>query len=212
MKKIRIAYIAAFTLLVFAFLYTTTSRAAAYDIKEDTFIPTLVAAKTVIKAEKVMNGITDLSFNMYNGKEQQKVILQCDSTTETVNVFYYLKDTVGGKATGATGFAITVYGNGDKGYAQNGHAVVFDGLDPADNLRHGLDRLRDLNGLGFIVFEFYQIVDGQGRSPIAFSMMIPSTQIDTILKAIDSIEGSGGCNIPGGFTSVYSLKSLKDSI
>lgn len=210
MKKIRLVYAFAITLLAAVLLHTTSSRAASYDVKEDVVVPTLVSAKTTVKAEKVMNGITDIIFNMQNGAEKQKIILQCDSTTDSINVFYYMKDTLGSKATGATGMVITVYGTTDGGYVHNGQAVVFDGLDPADNLRSGLTQLRKLNGLGYVVFEFYEMVDGIGRSPIAYSMMIPSTQAETILKAIDSVEGSGGCSISGGFTSTYSLKSLKD--
>lgn len=211
MKKINLVWAAALTLLLVAILYTTGSFAASYDVKEDVAVPAVRADRVGVQADKVMNGITDITLTQSHAGDVQKFILQCDATTQTINVFYYLNDTLGGKAKGATNFRLTVYGNGDEGYKKGGDATVFDGQVTSDNLRKGLEKLKVLNGAGFISFEIVEAHDGIDN-PIAYSFLIPSSYGDRILQAVDGVQGSEGCNIPGGFVSMYSLKSLKDSI
>lgn len=208
MQNKTLVWIFAIIALVAALMAATSSKAASYDIKEVAAQQVVKAAKVTVSTDKVMNGITDITINAYNGKTSERFILQCDATTQSLNVFYYLKDTIGTKAKGATGFAITVYDNEDTVYTQGGKVEVFDGQDTKANLRKSLDRLLQLKGVGYVVFEFYEHVDGIGRSPVAYSLQIPSTEIPRIIQAIDSVQGSEGCNIDGGFTSVYSLKNL----
>lgn len=198
--------------MVLGFTMTHTAKAASYDIKEDVVQTGTIAAKVEVKAEKVMDGVTDIVINTYKGKEKQRILLQCDSTTQSITAFYYMKDVLGGKASGANGFAITVYDNDKQELRKGGEAEVFDGANTKQNLRKGLERLSVLKGTGYIVFQFHESINSIDREPTAFSMMIPSSYYKNIIDAVDSVEGSGGCNIDGGFTSTYSLKNLTDSI
>lgn len=211
MNNKALVWIFALAALAFAFFASTKADAASYDVKEVPAQVVTKAAKVSISTDKVMNGITDITINAFAGKTTERYILQCDATTQTLNVFYFLKDTTGGKAKGATGFAITVYDNDDQVYTQGGKVEVFDGQNTKVNLRKALDRLLQLKGVGYIVFEFYENVDGIGRSPVAYSLQISSKEVPHILQAIDAVQGSEGCNIDGGFTSVHSLKNLTDS-
>lgn len=211
MKKINLVWGAALALLVVALLYTTGAIAASYDVKADTKTPAVVAERVGISADKVMNGITDITISQSAKGEIQKLILQCDATTQSINLFYYMNDTLGTKAKGATNFRITVYGNGKDGYHKGGDATVFDGQATTDNLRKGLEKLRALEGGGYISFELVEAHDGLDN-PIAYTFLLPSSYGDVILQRVDSVQGSEGCDIDGGFVSTYSLKSLKDSI
>lgn len=192
----------------------TVSYAASYDIKETSPVKATWADTVAIRADKVMNGITDVSITMTSNKEDisQRIVLQCDSTTQTINVFYYLNDVLGGKAANATGFSINAYGSGDEGYKHGGDAVVFDGLNTKQNLRERLQTLKALDGKGFISFELYENKNGIDKNPVAHSFLIGSFYGEQILNAVESIQGSEGCNINGGFTAVYTLKNLNDQI
>lgn len=212
MKKINLVWAAALALLVITLLYTTNSFAASYDVKEDVgVVATERADRVGIQADKVMNGITDITITQSKDGNVQKFILQCDATTKTINLFYFLNDTLGNKAKGATNFRITVYGNGNDGYNKGGDATVFDGQVTTDNLRSGIKKLEALNGAGFINFEIVEAHDGLDN-PIAYSYLIPSSYGARILQAVDGVQGSEGCDIDGGFVGMYSLKSLRDSI
>ncbi|AEV89740.1 hypothetical protein OBP_303 [Pseudomonas phage OBP] len=212
MKKINLVWAAAAALLVIAFLYTTEGKAASYDVKENVAVVAAERADRVgIQADKVMNGITDVTITQSKDGNVQKFILQCDATTKSINMFYYLNDTLGTKAKSATNFRVTVYGNGDEGFIKGGDVTVFDGQLTTDNLRKGLEKLNALGGAGFINFEIVEAHDGIDN-PIAYSYLIPSSYGQRILQAVDGVQGSEGCDIDGGFVSMYSLKSLKDSI
>lgn len=166
-----------------------------------------------VRADKVMNGITDITVDMVNSETntQQRVMLQCDATTASLNVFYYMNNVLGEKAKGASNFRITVYGNGEDGFHPGGDAVLFDSAKAKNNLRDGLLLANKLQGKGYIGFEFYTVEKGK-EAAIAQSLLLPSTYAADILKAANTIQGSGGCDIDGGFTTVYPLKNLTDQI
>jgi hypothetical protein len=193
---------------------STFALAASYDIKETVVSKALVADRASVTAEKVSAGVTDIVITLAvaETKTVQRVILQCDATTQSLNVYYYLHDELGGKAKGATNFMLNVYDGPDSGYLHGGNISVFDGAAHKDNLRSSLERMKKLGGIGFISFEFYEQISGIGATPIAHSMLLPSSYVDKILAAIDSVPDSEGCNINGGFTTTYPLNNLSDSI
>lgn len=201
-------------LLIIATLIGNSAKAASYDIKPDTVHEALTADRASVKAEKVMDGITDVVITLAVSETTtvQRVILQCDATTQSLNVFYYMDDVLGGKAKGATNFMINVYDNASQGYLPGGNVSVFDGANHKQNLRSALETLNKLNGIGYISFEFYESNGGIDHNPVAHSMLLPSSYNKKILEAIDSVPGSEGCKIDGGFTTVSPLKNLSDSI
>lgn len=204
-----------FYVICLTLFWSGFSMGAAYDIKPDAVAttPALVADRASVTSEKVMDGITDVVLTLAHSptKTVQRVILQCDATQQTVTSFYYLKDTLGGKAKGATGFQVNVYNGPDQGYLHNGDVMVYDSQNAKDNLRNSFNRLKQLNGVGYISFEFFETHDDIDHTPIAHTMLLPSSYLPKILAAMDKYPESQGCNIPGGFVSVYELKSLKDA-
>jgi hypothetical protein len=188
--------------------------AASYDIKDDVKQTALVADKASVTADKVMDGIADITLTLQNTEKNvtQRVVLQCDTTQQTITSFYYLNDVLGGKAKGATGFLVTVYDGPDGGYKHNGDVKVFDSTKTKDNLRKSFDRLKKLNGVGFISFEYVETTGGIDQNPVAYSMLLPSGYLSKILEAMDKFPDVDGCRIDGGAVSVYPLKNLTDSI
>lgn len=207
MKPINFFYGAILAIIVILVLQFTNRAHGA------TIMPAPQADHAGVQADKVMNGITDITIDMVNSKTntKERVMLQCDATTQSLNIFYYMNDVLGGKAKSAKHFRIAVYGNGQDGYHPGGDGVIFDGSNEKDNLRAGLEKAKVLDGKGFLSFEFYKVKDGK-EQPVANSMLIPSYFAKQILEAADGIVGSEGCNINGGFTSVYPLKNLTDQI
>ncbi|QYN80087.1 putative exopolygalacturonase [Kosakonia phage Kc263] len=207
MKPINFLYAALVTIVIVVILQFTNKAEATTTMQAPR------ADHAGVQADKVMNGITDITVNMLNSKTNthERVLLQCDSTTQSLNVFYYMNDVLGGKAKGATQFRIAVYGNGEDGYHAGGDGTIFDGGNMNDNLRDKLQAMQILDGKGFLSFEFYTVKDGK-EIPVASSMLVPSYLAKQILQAVDNIAGSEGCNIDGGFTTVYPLKNLTDQI
>lgn len=175
--------------------------------------PALQADHVGIRADKVMNGVTDITLDLVNDQThtQERILLQCDATSQSLNVFYYLNDILGGKAKSATRFRINVYGNGRDGLFPKGDSTIFDGSDINSNLRKNLNAVKVLEGRGFISFEFFTVKEGQEMT-IAHSMLIPSYFAEQMLKSADTITYSEGCDINGGFTTVHPLKNLSDQI
>lgn len=173
----------------------------------------LRADRVGVRADKVMNGITDITIDMVNNETnlRERILLQCDATSQSLNVFYYLNDIMGGQAKSATRFRINVYGNGHDGFIPRGDTTVFDGGNINNNLRQNLNAIKVLEGKGFISFEFFKVADGEEMT-IAHSMLIPSYFAEQILKSADTITYSEGCDINGGFTTVRPLKNLTDQI
>lgn len=200
--------------IIFVVLVSNSSQAASYDVKETVINKALVADRASVEANKVMDGITDIAITLgvSETKTVQRVILQCDATSQSLNVFYFLNDALGNKATGATNFMVNVYDGPELGYLHGGNISVFDGAVSKDNLRKAFERLKQLGGVGYISFEFYEKLEDNKKSPIAHTMLLPSSYVDKIISAMDKVPGSEGCNIDGGFTTVYPLKNLSDSI
>lgn len=194
--------------------YATVVQAASYDVKEDVKQPALVADLASVSADKVMDGIADITLTLENKatNTKQRIMLQCDTTQQTITSFYYLDDTTGAKAKGATGFLVNVYDGPDAGYKHGGDVKVFDSTKSKDNLRNSFNRLKKLNGVGFISFEYFESNPQMGQLPIAHSMLLSSGYLDKILAAMDKYPDVQGCSINGGFVSVYPLKNLTDSI
>lgn len=188
--------------------------AASYDIKEDVKQPALVADLASVSADKVMSGIADITLTLKNSETNttQRIVLQCDTTQQTITSFYYLNDVLGGKAKGATGFQVNVYDGPDSGYKHNGDVKLFDSSKDKDNLRKSFDRMKKLNGVGFMSFEFFETTNDIDHNPVAHSMLLSSSYLNKILAAMDEFPDVDGCSINGGAVSVYPLKNLTDSI
>lgn len=191
-----------------------TVSAASYDIKSDVTHPATVADVVTVSADKVMNGISDITVTLENTQSntKQRIMLQCDVTQQTITAFYYLNDVLGGKAKGANGFQVNVYGDPAIGFKHNGEVKVFDSTKDKDNLRTSFDRLKKLNGVGFISFEFFETNGDIDHSTIAHSMLFSSGYLQEILKAMDAYPDVDGCSINAGAVSVYALKNLTDTI
>lgn len=187
---------------------------ASYDIKSDTVQPATVANAVIVSADKVMNGIADITVTLENTttNTKQRIMLQCDVTQQTITAFYYLNDVLGNKAKGANGFQINVYGDPAIGFKHNGEVKVFDSTSDKDNLRNSFNRLKKLQGAGFISFEFYETNGNIDHSTIAHSMLFSSGYLEKILEAMDKYPDVNGCDISSGAVSVYSLKNLTDTI
>lgn len=195
--------------------FASIAHGASYDVKEETVTPVvLVADLATISSDKVMDGVTDVTLTLKDSKADitQRVVIQCDINQETITAFYYLNDTLGSKAKGANGFLITVYGNPGIGYKPGGEVTVFDSNKEKDNLRTGINRLSKLNGNGFISFEFYESKGNINKNPVAYTMLLSSGYLSKIQAAMDQHPDVKGCSLNGGFTSVYPLKNLTDSI
>ncbi len=194
--------------------FATTAIAASYDIKPDVAQPVLVADRAEVSADKVMDGIADITLTLHDSKANvtQRVILQCDVTQQTITSFYYMDDVTGGKAKGATGFQINVYDGPDSGYKAGGDYLAFDSVKDKDNLRKSFDHMKKLNGVGFLSFAYYETNGGIKANPVAHSMLLSSSYLPTIVAAMDKFPDAEGCRINGGAVSVYPLKNLTDSI
>lgn len=210
MKYQRSIFILAITILVLAFLYTTSSKAASYDIKEDVIDSPafVIAERTSVSAEKVMNGVTDLDVTMSAGKDTQRVIIQCDANTQSLNVFYYMKDVLGGKAKGATGMAITLYYADTTEYVPLGLGAMFQSEKQGKNLRNALTKISGMDDNGVAVLEFYEVMADGSHSTVAYSQALKAKYFASMVTSIDAIEGSEGCNIDSGFASISPLVRL----
>lgn len=202
-----------FYIICFSLMCSGFSMAASYDIKEDVPHSALVADYASVTSDKVMDGVADITLTLQNkaSNTTQRVMLQCDTTQQTITSFYYMKDVLGGKAKGANGFQINAYNNADEGYKHNGDVSVFDSTKDNYNLRKSFDLLSKLDGAGFISFEFFETNGGIDHSTIAHSMLLPSSYLPKILEAMDKYPDADGCRINGGAVSVYPLKNLTDS-
>lgn len=203
-----------FYIICLQLFFSGFAMSASYDVKEDIKQPAMIADLASVSTDKVMDGIADITLTLKNKatKTTQRVTLQCDTTQQTITAFYYLNDTLGGKAKGATGFLVNVYDGPDGGYKHGGDVKVFDSTKDKDNLRTSFNRLKKLNGVGFISFEFFETVNGVGQSPIAHTMLLSSGYLNNILGAMDKYPDVKGCAINGGAVSIYPLKNLTNSI
>lgn len=203
-----------FYFICFSLMCSGFAMAASYDVKEDVKQPALVADLASVSADKVMSGIADITLTLKNSETNttQRIVLQCDTTQQTITSFYYLNDVLGGKAKGATGFQVNVYDGPDAGYKHNGDVKLFDSSKDKDNLRKSFDRMKKLNGVGFMSFEFFETTNGIDHNPVAHSMLLSSSYLKKILAAMDEFPDVDGCSINGGAVSVYPLKNLTDSI
>jgi len=194
--------------------FANIAIAASHNVKPDPFYPALVADRAEVTADKVMDGIADVTLTLHDSKANvtQRVVLQCDVTQQTITTYYYLDDLTGGKAQGATGFQVNVYDGPDDGYKANGDVKIFDSIKDKDNLRKSFDRMKKLNGVGFFSFEFYETRGGIKANPVAHSMLLSSSFLPAIFAAMDKYPDAEGCRINGGAVSVYPLKNLTDSI
>lgn len=192
----------------------TLANAASYDIKRDVKEPAYVADMATITADKVMGGVVDITLTMRDSgaKVTQRVMLQCDTTQQTVTAFYYMDNIMGYKAGGANGFQVNVYGTPADGYYHNGDVKVYDSSNVKDNLRKSFNRMKKLDGTGFISFEFTETKGDIDHNTVAHSMMLPATYLNKIFAAMDKYPDADGCSIDGGFVSVYPLKNLTDEI
>lgn len=202
-----------FYLICFSLMCSGFANAASYDIKENVAQTALVADYASVTADKVMDGVADVTLTLQNKATNttQRVMLQCDTTQQTITSFYFMKDVLGGKAKGATGFLINAYNNAAEGYKHHGDVSVFDSTKDNYNLRKSFDLLSKLDGAGFISFEFFETNGGVEQNTIAHSMLLPSSYLPKILEAMDKYPDADGCRINGGAVSVYPLKNLTDS-
>lgn len=193
--------------LVFGGLFgLSNANAASYDIKEIPEPSFVIAERVSVGTDKVMNDITDVTISTNAGGNTQRFIFQCDKTTESLNIFYNIKDTTGYKARGATGMAITVYRGNETNYKQNGIGSIFQTEEQGRNFLTALQSAAEAAGKGIIVFEFYELLTDGTRSTIAYSQGIKTEEFVRIVNAIDKVQGKEVCNIDSGFAHLATLK------
>lgn len=179
---------------------------ASYDIKEIAEPEFVLAERVSIGSEKVMNDITDLEISTNAGGTTQRFIFQCDKTTESMNIFYNMKDSTGYKARGATAMAITVYRGDETNYKQNGIGSVYQTEVTGGNFLVAMQSAANAAGKGAIVFEFYELLTDGTRSTIAYSQAIKTAEFVRMVNAIEKVQGSEVCNIESGFAHLATLK------
>lgn len=212
MKKSQSLFMMFIIVLIAGGLYSCSARGASYDIKEDIVLPALPKNAVVsVKAEKVMDGVTDLNVYTQVGKNKERFILQCDANQQTMSVYYFMKDTLGGKAKGADAWGITLYEGTDTHYVEGGRGFIYNSEIIGSNFREKLSKIANSGINGYMVFEFYQTMADGSRSTIAQSNPIKFSVAKDMLKAVDAIPNSEGCNLEGGFTTVQPLVRYGDS-
>lgn len=192
--------------LIFAGLGIGNANAASYDIKEVEEPSFVLAERVSISAAKVMNDVTDIELSSTAGGNTQRFIFQCDKTTESLNVFYHIKDSTGYKARGATGVSVSVYKGNETHYKHNGLGSIYYSEATGYNFQAALQSAADASGMGVIVFEFYEVLTDGTRSTIAYSQGIKTDQFAVILAGLNRVQGPGACDIDSGFANLSVLK------
>lgn len=164
---------------------------------------------TTATSAKVMDGISDVIITTSDrkAKAQEKFILQCDTTTESVNIFYWMHDSEGTKLTGAEGMTILAYNQNDTQTKANA-AVLYDSSSDKASIREALDLVNKMDPDGTFVLQFWKWNKTFDQEVVGNSMMIPRDVAQVILDKLEGVDPLNDCDIHSEFSSTYSLKNF----
>ncbi|HEJ6984374.1 TPA: hypothetical protein SMF26_004471 [Serratia marcescens] len=206
MKKMLII----FTLL-FSALLSQTVCAAAYDPKPIDY-QNVMADSVQVEHERIMAGVDEFLITGRRGKVTEKFRLTCNADEARLNILYYLKDTYGDKAEGATGMTLQYYPAG-------AHHMNIS-IDHPDTL---MDSLLTANWAqviaamqthrtGSYVFHFYHNDSNFDHVPLAYSFQYPTQLLAPALgKALVNAKTTS-CDITSGHSRLSPLKRLADHL
>ncbi|MGJ3438226.1 hypothetical protein BSQ98_19135 [Serratia liquefaciens] len=199
-----------FTLL-FNALLSQAVCAAAYDPKSVDY-QNVMADSVQVEHERIMEGVDEFIITGRRGKVTEKFRLTCNADEARLNILYYLKDTYGDKAEGATGMTLQYYPAG-------AHQMNIS-IDHPDTL---MDSLLTANWsqviaamqthrTGSYVFHFYHNDSSFDHVPLAYSFQYPAQFLAPALKKALSYAKATSCNISSGSSQISSLKRLADHL
>lgn len=193
--------------LVFGgFLGLSNSQAASYDIKEDIKNPPFVIAERLaIGSDKVSDDIVELRFTTMSRGVKENFIMQCDRGANSMTIWYKLKDTLGSKAQDANGMGVSIYYGDEKEFKPGGAGTIYRTHVQGSNFADTLGRIAPLQS-GFVVFEFYNVMESDEPSTIAYSMAIDARYFAQVLTALDKVGGVDSCDVDSGFAQLVALK------
>lgn len=210
----RLVWVVAVVMIIAAMAYTNRAKADdSYGLTNNPTAGFVKAEEVTVSAEKVMDGISDIIVTTKAGSRTDKFILQCDSSTETGTVFYYVQTPEGVKAVNATGMSIQFYRNdAPKPQTQKevGRRFTYITTQDHNSLRDGLNALPEIQGDGFWVLHFFRTVTGSEKTPIAWSMGIEPKVAQEMLDKLDTIKDGSDCSYHSEFNSLFALKNLND--
>lgn len=196
-------------LIVVAVLWTQVSRAAAYDIKP-VIVTGEVAGNVQVMHDHIMDGVDDFIISATKGKETQKFILTCNGPEKRLNIFYWLKDITGGKASGATGMTIQYYPEEERQMRTHAEQTVtlFDSQVSPD-LTRAASRMLNYKK-GSFVFHFYENDGVSDHGPVAWSWQYPAPKLAPALAGALVSAKANNCSLAQGETRIASLARLAD--
>lgn len=194
-------------LIVVAVLWTQVSRAAAYDIKP-VIVTGEVAGNVQVMHDHIMDGVDDFIISATKGKETQKFILTCNGPEKRLNIFYWLKDITGGKASGATGMTIQYYPEEERQIRTHAEQTVtlFDSQVSPD-LTRAASRMLNYKK-GSFVFHFYENDGVSDHGPVAWSWQYPAPKLAPALAGARVSAKANNCSLAQGETRIASLARL----
>lgn len=201
MKKNAIKNLGLGVLFFMALAFSVTHNAKASELT--------YSYHTTATSAKVMDGISDVIITTSDrkAKSQEKVIFQCDTTTESVNIFYYLHNGEGVKLTGAEGMTIVAYNQNDTQTKANAE-VLYDSSSDKASIREALDLINKMDPEGTFVLQFWKWDESFDQVVVGNSMMIPRDVAQVILDKLEAVDPLNDCDIHSEFSSTYSLKNF----
>lgn len=208
-EKMKTVNVIARLLIVVAVLWTQVSRAAAYDIKP-VIVTGEVAGNVQVMHDHIMDGVDDFIISATKGKETQKFILTCNGPEKRLNIFYWLKDITGGKASGATGMTIQYYPEEERQIRTHAEQTVtlFDSQVSPD-LTRAASRMLNYKK-GSFVFHFYENDGVSDHGPVAWSWQYPAPKLAPALAGALVSAKANNCSLAQGETRIASLARLAD--
>lgn len=206
-EKMKTVNVIARLLIVVAVLWTQVSRAAAYDIKP-VIVTGEVAGNVQVMHDHIMDGVDDFIISATKGKETQKFILTCNGPEKRLNIFYWLKDITGGKASGATGMTIQYYPEEERQIRTHAEQTVtlFDSQVSPD-LTRAASRMLNYKK-GSFVFHFYENDGVSDHGPVAWSWQYPAPKLAPALAGALVSAKANNCSLAQGETRIASLARL----
>ncbi|MHA1053669.1 hypothetical protein [Enterobacter mori] len=196
-------------LIIVAVFWTQAGRTAAYDPKPVSHTG-VVADNVLVTHDHIMKGVDDFIITATKGKETQKFILTCNGPEKRLNIFYWLKDITGGKASGATGMTIQYYP--EEEHQMKAHAehvtTLFDSQVSPDLTRAASQMLE--HKTGSVVFHFYENDGISDHGPLAWSWQYPAPKLAPALAGALVSARANNCSLAQGETRIASLARLAD--
>lgn len=204
MKKNAIKNIGIGMLFMITLAFVSTHQAKASEL--DGNYVNVESFNTSARGVKVMDGISEVVIGSMDrkSKREDKFVLQCDSTTESLNVFYYLHND-GKKITGSEGMTIQVYAQNDDKATPNAR-TVYDSTSDKVSLHQALLKISAMDEGTTFVFRFFKLDETYDPLTVGYSMMIPKEMAQEIMDKFEEVDMMNDCDIHSEFTGIYSLK------